>query len=431
MKGLRRVRLLLGLLALPALLGPPGIGGPALAAGEGAGEAFVYQFADPDQALVFTGKGWGHGVGLCQWGARGRALAGQTSAQIVAAYYQGTAIQKAVAPETAIRVLLQSGRRVSPGEPQRVTAQDGRWQVEPGGAPAVEAPPGTVLELSESGAGLRYAALAPDGTKLAEGALQRPLVLRPLDETARSVVHSKPAGAVPGRPGQYYNTYRGELILTPRADGVETANRLPLQEYLKGVVPAEMPTSWPLEAIKAQILAARTYAVWQAKGRGGERYDVDDTTRFQVYLGANAERPNVNQAIETTAGEIIVHRGQPIQAFFFSTCSGWTESNESVWPGAPLPYLRGIQDVDPAGRPDDAGAPRATWTTGALTATQLEGMLNNTPSTAVGRLLSLDLSRRAPSGRLLQIHATGSAGIRNLPPLRTLSATVAFCTASA
>lgn len=415
MRGLPRVLLLRGLF-LAVLLGSPAAATPAVAGAPPADEALVYQFASPDQALTFEGKGWGHGVGLCQWGARGRALAGQSSAQIVGAYYQGAAVQKASPPDTTIRVLLDSGRRAAPGEPQRVTAQDGRWQVETAGAPTLEAPAGTVLEVSNDGAGLRYATLAPDGRKLAEGALQAPLVLRALDEATRSVVQYKPAGSVPGQPGSAYNAYRGELILTPRADGVETANRLLLQEYLKGVVPAEMPSSWPVEAIRAQILVARTYAAWQTKGRASERYDVDDTTRFQVYLGANSERPNINQAIDATAGEVIVHRGQAIQAVFFSTCGGWTESNESVWPGPALPYLRGIQDVDAAGRPYDAGAPRASWATGALTATQLEGMLNDDPDTAIGRLLSLDLSRRAPSGRLLLVRATGSAGSKTFSP---------------
>ena len=242
------------------------------------------------------------------------------------------------------------------------------------------------------------------------------MVLRPLEPGTRFVVHYKPASEVPGRPGHYYDAYRGELILTPRGDGLETVNRVTLQDYLKGVAPAEMPSSWPAEALKAQVLAARTYAVTQAKGRASERFDVDDTTRFQVYLGANAERPNVNDLIESTAGEVIVHRGQPIQAFFFSTCAGWTEDNESVWPGTALPYLRGIQDVDPSGRPYDGGAPRASWSTGALTAGQLEAMLNEDAGTAVGRLTSLDLTRRTPSGRLLSIRATGSGGSKTISP---------------
>ena len=241
-------------------------------------------------------------------------------------------------------------------------------------------------------------------------------MLRPLEPGTRFVAHYKPASEVPGRPGHYYDAYRGELILTPRGDGLETVNRITLQDYLKGVAPAEMPSTWPAEALKAQVLAARTYAVTQARGRASERFDVDDTTRFQVYLGANAERPNVNDLIESTAGEVIVHRGQPIQAYFFSTCAGWTEDNESVWPGTALPYLRGIQDVDPSGRPYDGGAPRASWSTGALTTGQLEAMLNEDAGTAVGRLSSLDLTRRSPSGRLLSIRATGSGGSKTISP---------------
>ncbi|MGH2367735.1 MAG: SpoIID/LytB domain-containing protein, partial [Chloroflexota bacterium] len=312
----------------------------ASAAPPRAGIPNVYLFTEPSQALVFDGQGWGHGVGLCQWGARGRALAGQTSEQIIAAYYRGTEVQQAIAPETTIRVLLDTGRPLHPGESPRVTARDGPWQVETAGVPPVEAPPGGYLELSGDGAdgeGPGYSVHAPDGATLADGPLRNTLVLRPLEATTRFTVGYKPAAEVPGRPGNYYDTYRGELILSPRGDGLETINRLALQDYLKGVVPAEMPASWPVEALKAQVLAARSYAVAQARNRAGERYDVDDTTRYQVYLGLNVERPNVNQLVDSTAGQAIVHGGQVIQGFFFSTCAGWTENNEAVWSGAPLP----------------------------------------------------------------------------------------------
>ncbi|HEX2325896.1 MAG TPA: SpoIID/LytB domain-containing protein, partial [Chloroflexota bacterium] len=417
---MKRFPLAVGHLALGALLcaavAPLGAPLPARAETLRAEAPFVYQFSESTPALAFEGKGWGHGVGLCQWGARGRALAGQPAGEILGAYYQGTSVQKAVAPETSIRVLLDTARRLPPDQPLRVTGGDGKWALETAGAPPAEAPAGSTLELSGDGSGPRYAVVAPDGTKPAEGSLRAALVLRPLEPGTRFVVHYKPASEVAGRPGHYYDAYRGELIVTPRGDGLETVNRVTLQDYLKGVAPAEMPSTWPAEALKAQVLAARTYAVTQARGRANERFDVDDTTRFQVYLGANAERPNVNDLIESTAGEVIVHRGQPIQAYFFSTCAGWTEDNESVWPGTALPYLRGIQDVDPSGRPYDGGAPRASWSTGALTTGQLEAMLNEDAGTAVGRLSSLDLTRRTPSGRLISIRATGSGGSKTISP---------------
>ena len=406
---------------LAAALGSPLVpaGRPAAAAppADGSGAPGVYQFAGAAQALVFEGRGWGHGVGLCQWGARGRALAGQPAEEIVAAYYQGATIQKAVAPETPIRVLLHTGLQLAPGESPRITGAGGPWQLDTSGAPPVRAGADAVLELAADGAGPRYAVKDASGAVLGHGALRSALVLRPLESGTRFILGYKPAPPVPGRSGVHYDTYRGELVLSPLGDGLETVNRLSLEDYVRGVVPGEMPATWPAEALKAQTLAARSYAVWQARARAGERYDVDDTTRFQVYLGLNAERPNANQIVDATAGQVILAGGGVIQALFFSTCAGWTEHNETVWPTfEPLPYLRGIRDVDPNGRAYDAESPHSTWTTGALTAAQLEAMLNADPETEVGRLLSLDLSQRAPSGRLLRIRAAGTGGAKTFRP---------------
>jgi stage II sporulation protein D len=261
-----------------------------------AAPAGVYAFDGAAPALVFDGKGWGHGVGLCQWGAHGRALAGQAAEQIVGTYFQGTSIQT-LGQDATMRVLIDGGRRFTPGQTTRITALDGRWQAETGGAAPVEGPAGGSLELWQDGNTLRHAVMAQDGTKLGEGTLHDPLTLRPLEETTRFAVAYKPAGQVAGRPGTYYDTYRGELTLTIRSEGLETINRLSLQDYLRGVVPAEMPPSWPAEALKAQILTARSYAVWQARSRARQRYDVDDTVQHQVYLGSKIGRASCRERV--------------------------------------------------------------------------------------------------------------------------------------
>ncbi|HEU5318317.1 MAG TPA: SpoIID/LytB domain-containing protein, partial [Chloroflexota bacterium] len=255
------------------------------------------------------------------------------------------------------------------------------------------------------------------GAVAGAGQLRAPLVVRPLDGSTRFVVGYKSAPAVPGRSGIFQDTYRGEIVVAPRSDGIETVNRLSLDDYLRGVVPAEMPVSWPSEALKAQTLAARSYAVFQAQTRSSERYDVDDTTAFQVYRGANAEHPAVNQVIDATAGQVIAYSGQIVQAYFFSTCSGWTENNESVWQsGKPVPYLRGIRDVDASGKAYDADSPMTSWATGALTAAQLEEALNGNEATQIGQLQAIDLTKRTASGRLLSVTLTGSAGTKTVRP---------------
>lgn len=382
--------------------------GPASAPG-------VYDFPNGDLVISLDGKGWGHGVGLCQWGARGRAQAGQTGEQIVAAYYTGTSVQKAVSPDTTIRVLVHSGLGLAMGESPRITGSGGKWQLEASGVGPIVAEAGGYLELTSDARGPRFAVKDKTGKPLGEGALMPAMVLRPQEGNTRFVVGYKPAGSVPGRSVTYYDAYRGELIIYWDGSEVDTVNRLPLEDYLRGVVPGEMPASWHSEALKAQTLAARSYAVWQARARSGQRYDVDDTPQYQVYLGANGERPNVNQIVDATAGQVIVSGGQAIQGFFFSTCAGWTENNESVWPsGQPLPYLRGIRDVDSSGRPYDADSPVFSWTTGRLTVAQLEEIVNGHPSTEVGKLRGLDLSRRSPSGRLLTVSITGSSGTKTV-----------------
>jgi SpoIID/LytB domain protein len=402
--------------AMCALLVPP-----LHAGAQPAPTGAVYELNDPNQALVFEGQGWGHGIGLCQWGARGRATAGQSAEQIIGAYYGGTSIQKAVAPETTIRVLVHGGFQPEPAKPATIVGADGNWQLETSGVAPIAASAGAQLSIISDGAqpfpSMRYEVKNTAGQLIGGGALRAPLVIRPADPKTRFTVVYKPAGDVPSRPGTYYDTYRGELIVAQREDGLETINRLSLEDYLRGVVPAEMPASWPAEALKAQTFAARSYAVWQARGRSGQRFDVDDTTAFQVYKGANIEQPNVNQVVDATAGQVVTFGGQVIQAYFFSTCAGWTENNEAVWPGGiPLPYLRGIRDADPSGKPYDAGAPLSSWSTGALTVSQLEKALNGSEVTEVGRLMSIDLSRRLPSGRLASIAITGTAGTKTVRP---------------
>ena len=390
----------------------------ALLPASGEASAFpsaVYQFTDPNQALVFEGRGWGHGVGLCQWGARGRALAGQSAEQIVSAYYTGATVQKAIAPETTVRVLVHSSFLPETGESGQVIGKGGRWQLEGSGVAAIQAPAGAILDLSYDAGVPRFRLTDSAGASLGSGPLRAPLVLRPLEGGTRFVVGYKPAPAVSGRPGQYQDTYRGELIVAPRPEGIETVNRLSLEDYLRGVVPAEMPASWPAEALKAQTLAARSYAVFQARTRSSERYDVDDTTSFQVYRGANAEHPAVNQIVDATAGQVIMHGTAIVQAYFFSTCGGWTENNELVWTsGQPLPYLRGIRDADPSGTAYDADSPLSTWSTGPITVAQLEEILNGHEATEIGTLRSMDLSKRTPSGRLISVTLVGSAGTKTV-----------------
>ena len=255
-------------------------------------------------------------------------------------------------------------RGASPPERRlRVTGGGGKWALETAGAPPAEAPAGSTLELSPADDRASGPCATPSSPRTGRSPPRAPCAppwccapSEPGDALRRS--HYKPASEVAGRPGHYYDAYRGELILTPRGDGLETVNRLTLQDYLKGVAPAEMPSTWPAEALKAQVLAARTYAVTQARGRASERFDVDDTTRFQVYLGANAERPNVNDLID-------VHRGggdrrtagSPSRPTSSPPAPAGRRTTRASGPAPPSPICAGSRTSTPAGAPTTAGPP--------------------------------------------------------------------------
>lgn len=134
-------------------------------------------------------------------------------------------------------------------------------------------------------------------------------------------------------------SYRGYLIVRKKAGYIYFINVLSMEEYLCGVVPAEMSKTWPLEALKAQAVAARSYVYNHMMTNKNDLYDVDGTTSFQVYKGYSVESENSNRAVFSTAGEILVYAGKPVMAFFHSTCGGHTVDNSLVWKGKDIPYL--------------------------------------------------------------------------------------------
>ncbi len=151
-----------------------------------------------------------------------------------------------------------------------------------------------------------------------------------------------PFDADPVRLGE--RAYRGEFVLTPAPHGVQVVNVLHLEEYLRGVVPAEMgPRSFPeLEALKAQAVAARTYTVAHLGGGGASGYDICDTQSCQVYGGAGMEHPLSDEAVRMTAGLIATFGGAPIDAMYHSTCGGHTETAAEQFPRRAAPYLVGV-----------------------------------------------------------------------------------------
>lgn len=140
--------------------------------------------------------------------------------------------------------------------------------------------------------------------------------------------------------------YRGEIEIYRDGNGLTAVNVLPLEEYLYGVVGIEMSPSWPLEALKAQAVAARTYAVGRLGGSGpGSGYDLLDTPAHQAYRGIGVEDPNSNAAVDATRGQVLTYQGGLARTFYHASSGGHTENVENVW-ALPIPYLRGVPDFD-------------------------------------------------------------------------------------
>ncbi len=355
--------------------------------------------------LVFVGRGRGHGVGLCQWGARGRAIAGQSATQIVTAYYSGTTVAPAVPPETTLRVLVRHTMPESTEHVNRIYARHGAWRI--AGSNRV-LPPNGYLQVRLPGGNQppQLSVHAPDGHTLEGPGLGLPITLHPGDANARfQLAYPQPAAT----------TYRGSISLIPSGAVVQTVNTVGIEDYLRGVIAAEMTHSWPIEALHAQLIASRSFAYASSRHTGGRAYDFDATQMAQVYLGTAREYPHINALIDRHPGLAITLNGQVVAGYFSSTCAGWTENNEDIWFGNnPRPYLRAIRDVDVLGQAYDAASPHTTWQVGPVSIAQLAAALNADPKTRVGQLRSLDLSRRTQSGRLTHVTLTGSDATRTV-----------------
>ena len=139
--------------------------------------------------------------------------------------------------------------------------------------------------------------------------------------------------------------YRGRTRLVRQGSGITAINYVDLEQYLYSVVGAEAVASWPIEALKAQAVAARSYALYKRSTASKSLYDVDTTIGTQVYKGLDSEYLTTHEAVNGTTGQIMTHGGQVILAAFHSSSGGHTENVEDIWT-SPLPYLRGVVDYD-------------------------------------------------------------------------------------
>jgi len=363
------------------------------------------------QSVTFFGRGWGHGVGLSQHGARGRALAGQGAAEILAHYFAGTTIGT-VPAGTAIRVLVLDDHVPAAATPLTVVGRGDAWTIV-GVDETFPADARLRLFPATSGRTTTWRAVVDRTAGVVLYDAKAPADLRVRGATAATTFE------LPARSATY-GTYRGTLRIVLAGPKADVVNELPLESYLRGVVPVEMPSSWPLAARTAQTIAARSYAAARLRP-GVSTFDVYDDSRSQVYRGVRAETAAANAVIAATANQVLRSGTAIASALFHSTGGGATESNENVYVSAsgarvatPVRYLRGSPDRDPSGVAYDAAAPYATWRTKAYTLAQLSAIFAADARTNVGTLVTLDLRRRGVSGRLLAVTLVGSGGSKTV-----------------
>lgn len=194
-------------------------------------------------------------------------------------------------------------------------------------------------------------------------------------------------------------SYRGLLAFEVTGGLMTPVNHIDIEQYLYGVIPKEISPAWPVEAIKAQAVAARTYAYsglgrFKAKG-----YDLTDDTLSQMYRGYGVEDPRSNAAVDATRGQCAYYNGRRIDALFHSNSGGYTENSENVFTNA-LPYLRGKED------PYSVGAPNDLWVL-SYTPEQIEGLLAKR-GYQVGRVQQVVSRSVSPYGRVLKLEIGGS-----------------------
>ena len=272
---------------------------------------------------------------------------------------------------------------------------------QPDGARVLDIPAGEVWRATAVNGGIALAT----GAGVAAGTVAEGRVL-PADSTAPVRVNGRP--------------YRGTLALLRDRTGVTVVNQVGLEAYLLGVISGEMGRrdAGEQEALRAQAVVSRTYAMRNLGRWRSDGFDLQPTVADQVYGGILAETPEAREAVDATKGQILTWGGQPIDAFFFSTCGGRTADGTEVFRGADRPYLRSVPDLDGNGVAYCSISPRfrwhEEWTGDALLATLRRSLpaVLAVPASRVDVVREVRVVSRTPSGRVGQLTiALGSGDV--------------------
>jgi SpoIID/LytB domain protein len=315
---------------------------------------------------IVHGRGFGHGVGMSAYGAYGYAKAGKGYRFILGHYYTGTSL--GTLDETrVVRVLLD----ISPGDVEFSGATS---------ACGARLDPRRSYEAHRNGNSVR---LRSSGGKSLANCGRR----------LRAAGRGKIAIAGQG-------TFRGALETVPtesEAGSLNVVNALAIEQYVKGVMPNEVPPSWPTEELKAQAVAVRSIAI--TGDVGGNGFDLYSDTRSQVYEGLESEYDRTNDAVAATRGQVVMYAGDVAQTLYSACSGGHTESAVNVF-GSPVPYLVGVPD------PYDYYCPLHKWTlnfTGPEISSRLGAYLK-------GKLKQVTITKTGVSPRIVSANLVGTGG---------------------
>ena len=344
------------------------------------------QAAQAATKLTITGAGFGHGIGMSQYGTYGYSLHLKSYDYILGHYYSGTTLG-ALDANPEVKVLLQ-GSKKSISFSGGLNAGDQKLD------------PAQTYSVRRTAAGLDLRDATGKSVGTVVGTLR---VDAPVGQALRLNGTSV--------PGVRDGLYRGSLLISASGSGLIAVNALDLEDYVRGVVSGESPSAWPTEALKAQAVAARTYAI--TTHAGGAVFDQYADTRSQVYRGVSAETPSTDAAVQATTGQVVTFGGQPVTTYFFSTSGGETEDVENSFVGSqPKPWLKAVDD------PFDSVSPKHRWGPFRFTATQVQRKLHRYLQ---GRFKRVKVLQRGVSPRVVRAQVVGTGGVTNVtgPQLRS------------
>ena len=374
--------------------------------------------------VTFYGKGFGHGVGMSQYGAQGWATGASgpalTGEQIIAHYYTGTTlttVDYATNPRGPMRVLLSSPS--SSGGANCGGTFMSSWLADlrsAGGFKVVnEAAGNAVVGTASPNVGYQIAAVSGI-VKVYDQSTVPPTL---------KYQGSGPVTAVPLDPSQPITLvqknafYRGSLqFKNDGGNALRVVNFLSYDAYVQGVIPKEMPTGWNIEAYKAQAYAARSYG-FTSTGVGRD-YDVRDDQMDQCYGGATVETTAGNQAVAATAGRVITYNGAAIRAYFSSSSGGYTVGdgcwNNGITCRANSPFLVPVADPADLTVSVPVANKHASWSV-FFSSDQIRSALLSYGRGDIGTLTSVDVSNQAPGnvGHVVSVIFRGTGGSAEVP----------------